>query len=194
MIFYLQGVILRKMYRAIKTIFLAFLFLTLLVSPLYAVTAKPPSANPEPVKDSYTLFYPVVAGKVEGESLYFLKRVRDKITEILAFSDERKSTVTLALATKKLLEAEKLLKEEKYEYANKAFNLFSDYLDSSYQHAVKAQEGDFVVDLFGEISNQTDKYLILLNQLKNKMPEEQKNRLLEILKKTEEIQQDSRQY
>lgn len=182
------------MFRAIKTLSLSFLFLTLLVSPLSDATAKQPSTNPEPVKDSYTLFYPLVAGKVEGESLYFLKRIRDKITEILAFSDERKSEVTLTLATKKLLEAEKLLKEEKYEYANKAFNLFSGYLDSSYQHAVKAQEGDFVMDLFGEISNQTDKYLILLNQLKNKVPEEQKNKILEILKKTEEIQQSSQQY
>lgn len=163
-------------------------------SPLLALANKTVTPTPTPIPDSFTMFYPIVSGKIEGEPLYFLKQLRDKITEIMAFGDESKSEVTLNLATKKLLEAEKLVKGKKYEYAKKAFNLYNNYLDSSYKHAVKIKDSDFFVDLLNEISDKTDKYTVLLKQIVQTIPEEQKSMVMQSLSKTEEIQNNLKQF
>lgn len=58
--------------------------------------------------DSFELFWPVTAGKVRGDSLYFLKRFKEKLRGVLIFSDAKKADYEAFIATKRVVEAEKL--------------------------------------------------------------------------------------
>lgn len=63
--------------------------------------------------DSFTEFWPLSAGKVMGEPLYFLKTLKESVREMLYFSDYRKVDYNITLSEKRLVEAEKLYLEKK---------------------------------------------------------------------------------
>lgn len=169
-------------------IFLIFGVFLLGLSKISLALTPTPTPTPQPNQDSYVLFYPIVAGKTEGESLYSLKLIRDRLVELLTFGNEKKSEVNLRLATKRLLEAEKLLKNNKIDLAKKAMDRFSSKLATSYDQATKAQESETFPDLVDQISQQTQKYQIVLNQLLIIAPESEKNFLQETIQKVTEIQ------
>lgn len=63
--------------------------------------------------DSFELFWPIVAGKTRGESWYFLKRLKEKVRGALIFGDAKDAEYNVFLATKRVVEAEKLINEDK---------------------------------------------------------------------------------
>lgn len=108
----------------ILTISLCFgLFVLLGGSPVLAATNEDASSSPQPVQvNAYELFWPLVAGKTEGDSLYFLKSFKEKLRGLLIFSPAKKAEYEVLLGTKRLLEAEKLVKSGKEELAIKTLS------------------------------------------------------------------------
>lgn len=101
-----------------KTIILLSLFgLLLLPASSFAQVDK----TPEPI-NSYELFWPMVAGKTEGDPLYFLKRLKETVRGWFIFGAVQKADYAVFLGTKRVLEAEKLLKEGKNDLAEKSLS------------------------------------------------------------------------
>lgn len=74
-----------------------------------AETASPvPSAVPSEL-NSFEAFWPLVAGKTEGDSLYFLKQLKEQVRGLLIFGTPQKLEYSVLLAAKRSLEAEKLI-------------------------------------------------------------------------------------
>jgi len=63
--------------------------------------------------NSFEKFWPVTAGKVMGDSLYFLKTLKEDLRGLLYFSDLKKGDYNMTLSEKRLVEAEKLYLEKK---------------------------------------------------------------------------------
>lgn len=95
-------------------------------SQINAASPKPlPSPSPKAIEEvnSFELFWPLVAGKTSDESLYFLKSLKEKVRYLLIFSPARKADYSLFLATKRLLEYEKLLTGTKIDASQDALSL-----------------------------------------------------------------------
>lgn len=82
------------------------LFGLLMISPTLA-QEKPATTSSEPV-NSYELFWPLSAGKVMGEPLYFLKGLKESFRGLFIFAQNKKIDYDLMLSEKRVLEAEKL--------------------------------------------------------------------------------------
>lgn len=104
------------------------LFLLEIVSPGNIIFAKP-SVSPEPIPspeaqvaeelNSFKMFWPLVAGKTLDDGfVYSLKRLKENLRGMIIFGKVEKADYLVFLATKRILEAEKLLNEGKYELAN----------------------------------------------------------------------------
>lgn len=61
--------------------------------------------------NTFELFWPVVAGKTSNESLYFLKRYKEDIRGFFIFGKPQKAEYNTLLATKRILEADKLMQD-----------------------------------------------------------------------------------
>lgn len=73
--------------------------------------------------NSFELFWPVVAGKTKGDSLYSLKLFKEKVRGFLIFGKPQKADYSLFLTTKRILEAEKLSKEGKKDFSLETFDM-----------------------------------------------------------------------
>ena len=84
-------------------------------------TKVAPSPTPSPVIEinSYQAFWPLTAGKTQDDQLYFLKKFKEEIRGWFIFGTAQKAEYTVFLATKRILEVEKLIKEGKSEIADK---------------------------------------------------------------------------
>lgn len=73
---------------------------------------SPTPAAPGPV-DSYDLFWPISAGRVIGDPLYFIKSLKESLRELLVFGDYKKAEYNITLSEKRLLESEYLFRVKK---------------------------------------------------------------------------------
>lgn len=111
-----------------KRLVASILLLGFLVAPSIALAQKNLSTNEstESAKvekvNSFELFWPIVAGKVGGEPLYFLKSLKETLREALIFSDFKKADYTITLSEKRTVEAEKLFLTNR-DYTNAAKSL-----------------------------------------------------------------------
>lgn len=78
-------------------------------------------ASVSPV-DSFDLFWPLVSGKTESDTLYSLKLLKETISGWIIFGDTKKADYAILLGTKRVLEAEKLLNNGKTDLAGKALD------------------------------------------------------------------------
>ena len=67
--------------------------------------------------DSFKLFWPIVAGKTRGERFYSLKKLKETLRGWFIFGDAKDAEYELFLATKRVVEAEKLIKDGESEDA-----------------------------------------------------------------------------
>lgn len=149
---------------------------------------KPPlSPSPSPVT-SFELFWPITAGKVEGESMYWLKRLKEKITGKLIFSETKKSEYRLTLSKKRLLEAEKLLLDKKdYSHAQNTLSESANELKKSIQLALQTKrDGKNANDLVSGIKEAGQKESGFLKDVINQVPQEQQQNLVNTSKLIEE--------
>ncbi len=99
-------------------VFLVFLFVVFgfLFSANFIFAETMVSSSPVPEKqfvNSYELFWPVVAGKVRGDSMYFLKSLKESLRELITFSTYKKVDYNILLSEKRTVEAEKLILDNK---------------------------------------------------------------------------------
>lgn len=103
------------------------LFLALVFSPLSAFAHTEDEPHKEATEsaaqkevNSFELFWPLVAGKTMDDGfIYTLKRLKETIRGWFVFGTTQKADYAVFLATKRVLEAEKLIKEEKTDLADK---------------------------------------------------------------------------
>lgn len=113
---------------------LAAFFFASIVSPGLAQSSTQPatpSAEATVSADPYVLFWPVVAGRTLGDRFYFLKTTKEKLAGMFTFRASKKAEYEIFLATKRLLEAEKLTKEEKKDNALKTVNAAKAHLEKA---------------------------------------------------------------
>lgn len=153
--------------------FLSLLFLI----PSFAYAKTPtPSPTPEPT-DSFTLFWPIVAGTVKGEATYPLKQLKEKVREFLIFSDYRKADYNITLSVKRLVEAEKLFLEIK-DYKNATASLKDAQAKRErvvFLIAKAKDQGKVVTDLNNTLASTLEKQKIVLLVLESKVPEGERN-------------------
>lgn len=68
--------------------------------------------------NSFDLFWPVVAGKTRGDSLYFAKKLKENLRGLFIFGAPEKADYMAFLATKRIVEAEKLMNDNKKDLAD----------------------------------------------------------------------------
>jgi len=103
-------------------IFLALLLFGILSKGTVATSIPTPISTPTPNPlsvSSFELFWPIVAGKTEGNSLYFVKTLKEGLRGKLIFGSAQKADYSIFLATKRVVEAEKLILEGKSDLAEK---------------------------------------------------------------------------
>lgn len=167
--------------------------LVLVFTSVSFVFAKTPMASPSPspmaTVDSFDLFWPVVAGKVSGESLYELKLFKETLREALIFSDYRKADFNITLSVKRTVEAEKLyLNDKKYDQARKTLLKAQEKRQKAYDLIMKASEkGQNVVDLKNTLKSSLEKQTQLMTYVLTQVPDSEKESINSDLKSMQEL-------
>lgn len=154
--------------------------LFLVFSPSAVLAQKKAVASPSPFPtiapvDSYKLFWPISAGKVMGDSLYFLKSLKENLREMFIFSDFKKADYNITLSEKRVVEAEKLF------LANKDYVNGKKTLEAAQKSREKAlslidkvkEKGQYVVDLQNRMVSSLEHQRALLNYVAAQIPQEQ---------------------
>lgn len=124
------------------TSFAIVLFLTLF--PLHINAQESGSPSAAIATDSAVLFWPLSAGKTEGDSLYSLKLLKEQFRGFFFLDHTQKADYAVFLGTKRVLEAEHLLKNGKTDLGEKALERADKEFSSAYQLVKKAAtEGKF---------------------------------------------------
>jgi hypothetical protein len=119
------------------------------------------SAKPE---DSFTLFWPLTAGKTSADSFYFLKIWKENIRGKLIFSSAEQANYKVFIATKRLLEAEALFNNKNKDLAENSLNEGKQKLVGASQDVINAKNNNEPLnsEMFLRLKNMN----ILLNNLK----------------------------
>lgn len=156
---------------------------TLLVlspSSVYAVEAKgTPSPSPTTEVNSFDMFWPVVAGKVNGERFYSLKIFKENAREKLIYSKYKRVDYNRLLSEKRTVEAEKLyLIVKNYSGGKVALERAQEKRETaiSLMKEVEAS-GKSVVDLKNALRSSFEKQKALISFIQNKSPDDQKETL-----------------
>ena len=137
---------------------------------------------------SFELFWPISAGKTMGDSLYFLKSFKETFRGWLIFGKVQKAEYSLQLATKRIVEAEKLINLDKNDLATKSLDRGLELLNNMVKNLDLAAEEDMgqeVVDQTNDRLNNLEIFLPWLSEKNSDM----KDKLQEVLDKVKEINQ-----
>ncbi len=124
-----------KKFLVIVSVFLFVFGFSSSISAKSKIPLKPtPTATPTPAPvDSFSLFWPVAAGRTMQSRVYFLKTLKEDIRGIFIFGSAQKANYSVFLGTKRLLEAEVLMKGSIQDEANK--QSLSAYADKTLESA-----------------------------------------------------------
>ncbi len=170
-------------------LFIAVLLMLFNATAVFAQDRNPLVSDSAIATSSYELFYPITAGKVLGDPLYFLKQIKEKLREILIFGTLQKAEYDLTLSEKRMVEAEYLY------LVKKDINDASQTLENANARQVKVVEliqsmkenkQDAADILTAKVKDSFNRQLSLLKTLEIKIPN-QKNRLEQIKYKLEEL-------
>ena len=170
------------------------LFLLLgLFTPAFAVEEASEEADIKGTSEeivevnSFELFWPVVAGKTRGDFLYGLKRIKEKVRGWFIFGKAEKADYEISLATKRVVEAEKLLLEEKEDLAIKTLNEGEESIIKGRDRwdgvENRAGKGDIMVNIKNQLTN-IEKFL---NYFENKNEGAVKERINKLNSKVTEF-------
>lgn len=134
--------------------------------------------------NSFELFWPIVAGKTQGDSLYSLKTFKEKVRGWFIFGKPQKAEYAVFLATKRVIEAEKLINEGKKDLTNETLDraIFQFEVAEENINAVQGSLGSAV----NEINNKLDNLETFMPWLISQN-EEYKDELQPILEIVEEL-------
>jgi hypothetical protein len=120
--------------------------------------------------NSFELFWPIVAGKVAGESLYPLKTLKENIREKLIFSSSKKADYFVFLSEKRIVEAEKLILEKKNENAKRTLEAGKKARERAVFFAEKAaKKSTVVVGTKERLVGSLEKQVMLLDSMLTKI-------------------------
>lgn len=105
------------MKRLVAILLIGTFFLSLSQSVVSAEDVSTPKEVTE--INSFELFWPVVAGKTIDDPLFLLKTLKENFRGILIFGKPQIADYAVLLATKRVVEAEKLINEGKNDFADK---------------------------------------------------------------------------
>lgn len=174
--------------KKILTIFLALFILFGSFSSVLADEKEVQGTN-DAIKEvnSFELFWPVVAGKTRGTPLYGLKRMKEKVRGWFIFGKAEKADYEVSLATKRVVEAEKLLKEGEDSSAIKTLDEGEESVvrarDLWNAVETKAEKGDIMVNIKKQLTN----IETFLNYLENKNEGAAKERINRLNNKVTEF-------
>ena len=97
------------------------------------------TASPKDIS-SFELFWPLAAGRTKADSVYTLKLIKENVRGLLIFGNVQKADYAVFLATKRLLEVEKLLSEGKQDLASKTGEAAVKQLAKAEKKLAKANE------------------------------------------------------
>ena len=107
-------------------------FLTLgFFSKVYALDEVLAEKGESSEISSFELFWPIVAGKTMGDPLYTLKTLKEKVRGLLIFGKPQKANYFVLLATKRVVEAEKLIDNNEKDLALKTLDRANSLLMSA---------------------------------------------------------------
>lgn len=162
-----------------------FLFSTIGVS---ASSAKGALQTSQPKADSFELFWPIVAGKVRGDSMYSLKLFKEKLRESLIFSSFKKADYKITISEKRLVELEYLFKKGDFLNGSKSEedlkNVWKQVVDLINESSTKGMD---VISLKTKFISSLEKQSLILKALSLELKGDQKTqveKLLEIIKNT----------
>lgn len=169
-----------KLLKFLASLVLLFAFLVVSLSGVYAQRRLSPSPSPSPTiapVNSYELFWPITAGRVMGESLYFLKSFKEDLRELLIFSELKKADYNITLSEKRTVEAEKLF------IARKDYSNAKNSLDVAQLKREKALEliqrvekkGRDVENSKNRMTRSLENQRALLHYIATQLPEDQKD-------------------
>ena len=119
-----------------KIICLLSLFIFLFnLDPILAFAADYPSIQPV---NSFELFWPLSAGKTITSKIYWLKQFKEKFRGAIIFGNTPKADYDVLLATKRLLETEKLLRDNQIDFANQTLDIGKNNLVEAKAKAIAA--------------------------------------------------------
>ena len=142
------------------------LFLTVGVSVVSAKTLVP-VPTPSAQLNTFELFWPMVAGKTVESKVYFLKLFKENVREALIFGKPEKADYEVFVATKRLLETESLLQENKTDLANKTSDVAISDLNKAKSNIESSKES-ISQDVKNSINQRKEKLEQFLIWLKTK--------------------------
>lgn len=151
----------------VSAVFVGF-FVSILLSPQSLVVAQDDSPSEDvsttETVSSFELFWPIVAGKVKGEGLYFLKSFKEKLRELIILSPYKKADYNITLSEKRLIEGEYLLVHKQDEKNAKiSFDNAKKKREKALDFMEKAQSnGQVITDLKNAFTSSLEKQKSLL--------------------------------
>lgn len=174
------------MKRLLLLIVISFLFLFVSVGTASALETVP-IKTPESV-NSYELFWPIVPGKVMGDSLYALKLFKEKVRGMIILSSFKKADYIITISEKRLVETEYLYKSGKLEYARKTLEKAIANWRKAGELIVKAKaEGVETVNLQSRFASSLEKQSMVLQTLSAKLADSEKTDLISAIQKAKEL-------
>ena len=152
------------MKKIIIGIFSSLLLIGIFSTSAFAVSTPAPTSPPSNIS-SFELFWPIVAGKTMEDPLYFLKTLKEKVRGFLIFGKAQKADHNVFLATKRVVEAEKLISESKRELAVKTLDKAVVLLKSA-ETEVSSTSGEVIPsDIKNNINKQLENLEIFIPRL-----------------------------
>ena len=146
-----------------------------------------PTPTPVPVVNSFELFWPMVAGKTMQSKVYFLKIWEEDLRGFLIFGSAQKADNDIFLSTKRMLEAEVLIKGNVPDLANKTLDSAATDLDKANSALNDAKNSsDIDQGTKDEINNRVSNLKLFTNSLMSQYPT-YKDKLQSILDKLNSI-------
>lgn len=173
----------------ILTLFISLFFsLNVLIFPILAFAQDEMSTNSTASSetiDVYAIFWPIVPGKTVKDSMFWVKQLKESAGEFFSFGDINKSKYEITLAEKRLVEAYKLFTEDKdYINAQKSLEMNKGNRDRAVAYMKKSQEAKRKVgELKSRLVSSLENQQIVLQNLTTKLPDDQKEKLSEIIEK-----------
>lgn len=156
---------------------------------VYLPTVKvTPTATPTPTPvDSFSLFWPMSAGKTMQSKIYFLKTLKEQIRGFFIFGSAQKASYEVFLGTKRMLEAEFLMKGNVPDIANKTLDSASSDFDKANSALTSAKNsGDIDQTIKDEINTRVSNLKKFTSSLMIQYPN-YKDKLQDILNKLNTI-------
>lgn len=115
--------------------------------------------------NSFEAFWPLVAGKTKGDTLYPLKRFKETARGWAIFGPTQKADYEIFLGTKRVLEAEKLILDNKTDHAISSLNSAGSHLQKAQKNLEKALEKDSSAAISEESFYRLQNLSNLINQI-----------------------------